>query len=470
MGRCQRPMTAPTPNMIERDATAQLAALRSGEISARELMEATLDRIEAVNPEVNAIVALREREALLDAADAAPEGPLQGLPFAIKDLADTKGITTTYGSPAFKNHVPSADSAMVERIRRAGAVIIGKTNTPEWGLGSHSYNPVYGVTRNPYDTSRSAGGSSGGAAVSLATRMTALADGSDMMGSLRNPAGWSNVFGFRPSYGLVANDGPGDVFFNQLSTNGPMARSMRDLELLLGVQAAFDPSHPHSSGPYTASERVSPLRIGWLGDWGGALPMEDGVLETCQQGLALLEELGHSIEEMKPPFSAEALWESWIALRSWSVAGKMAALYENGKTRDALKPEAIWEIELGLALTNAEIRRASAIRSDWFRMTARMNVDVIALPSAQCFAFPAEWDWPKEIAGATMDTYHRWMEVVVAASLTGLPALSVPTGFGREGLPMGLQLIAHRGWDDPLLALGREYDAAQSWTASPPTL
>ena len=194
--------------MLDRDATAQLAALRSGEISARELMILTLDRIEAVNGSVNAIVALCDRDALL--AEIAEKGPLQGLPMAIKDLSDTKGLVTSYGSPLFAEHVPDTDSPMVARLRRAGAVIIGKTNTPEFGLGSHSYNPVYGVTRNPFDLSKSAGGSSGGAAVALATGMVALADGSDMMGSLRNPAGWNNVFGFRPSYGLVAGGGPGD--------------------------------------------------------------------------------------------------------------------------------------------------------------------------------------------------------------------------------------------------------------------
>ena len=190
--------------MIDHDATHQLAALRAGTITPRELMAETLDRIDQANPAVNAIVALRDRDALLAEAEAAPPGPLQGLPMAVKDLADTAGIVTTYGSPAFRDHVPAADSPMVARLRRAGAVIIGKTNTPEFGLGSHSYNPVYGVTRNPYDLTRSAGGSSGGAGAALAARMVALADGSDMMGSLRNPAGWNNVFGFRPSYGLVA--------------------------------------------------------------------------------------------------------------------------------------------------------------------------------------------------------------------------------------------------------------------------
>lgn len=289
--------------MIDHDATHQLAALRAGTITARELMGETLDRIDKANPAINAIVALRDRDTLLAEAEGAPPGPLQGLPMAIKDLAETAGIVTTYGSPAFRDHVPAADSPMVARLRRAGAVIIGKTNTPEFGLGSHSYNPVYGVTRNPYDPTRSAGGSSGGAGAALASRMVALADGSDMMGSLRNPAGWNNVFGFRPSYGLVANGGPGDMFLAQLSTEGPMARSIRDLELLLAIQSEHDPRHPHSSGPYRPQVPGRKLRIGWAADWGGAYPTEPGVLDLCEAAMRVFEGMGHHVTAIKPPLS-----------------------------------------------------------------------------------------------------------------------------------------------------------------------
>ncbi len=452
--------------MIKEDASGQLAAVRSGAISLSELMEATLDQIELVNPEVNAIVALRDRETLLKEAARAPAGPLQGLPMAIKDLAETAGITTTFGSPIFKDFVPEQDCPMVARLRKAGAVIIGKTNAPEFGLGSHSYNPVYGVTRNPYDTSRSAGGSSGGAGAALASRMLALADGSDMMGSLRNPAGWNNVFGFRPSYGLVANGGPGDMFLSQLSTDGPMARSMRDLELLLGVLSEHDPRHPHSSGPYRPSTSAGKMRIGWLSDWGGAYAMEPGILDLCESAVQVLEELGHTVQIMSPPFSAEALWESWTLLRSWAISADRAPLLKH--PHDMLKPELHWEIERGLAASADDILKASAIRSDWFRYTANMEVDILALPSAQMFPFDAELHWPDKIGEAPMDTYHRWMEVVIPASLTGLPALSVPAGFGREGMPIGLQLIGHRGQDGSVLALGRQYEAATDWVSQEP--
>ncbi|GEO84260.1 MULTISPECIES: amidase [Alphaproteobacteria] len=452
--------------MIKEDATYQLAALRAGTISPRELMEETLDRIADVNPGINAIVALREREILLEEAERARPGLLQGLPMAIKDLAETAGIVTSYGSPVFKDNVPAKDSPMVARLRKAGAVIIGKTNTPEFGLGSHSYNPVYGVTRNPFDQTRSAGGSSGGAGAALASRMVALADGSDMMGSLRNPAGWNNVFGFRPSYGLVASGGPGDMFLSQLSTDGPMARSMRDLELLLGIQSEYDPSHPHSSGPYRPGAPTAKLTIGWLGDWGGAYRMEPGVLDLCENAVQVLEGLGHSVKVMAPPFPAEALWEAWTLLRSWSIAGDLGSLLQ--QPHDLLKPELRWEIERGLAATAEAVQKASEIRSDWFRCRAEMEVDILALPSAQMFPFDARLSWPDAIGGTTMDTYHRWMEVVVPASLIGLPALCVPAGFGDAGTPMGLQLIGRRGRDADVLALGREYESATNWIAQEP--
>ncbi len=452
--------------MIKRDASDQLAAIRAGTFSPRELMEATLDRIESVNPKINAIVALRDRETLLMEAECAPLGPLHGLPIAVKDLAETAGITTTFGSPIFRDFVPEHDSPMVARLRKAGAIVIGKTNSPEFGLGSHSYNSVYGVTKNPYDASRSAGGSSGGAGAALASRMVALADGSDMMGSLRNPAGWNNVFGFRPSYGLVANSGPGDLFMAQLSTEGPMARTIDDLELLLGVQSEYDPRHPHSSGPFRPTALDRKLRVGWLGDWGGAYAMEQGILELCEDALHVLEEIGHSVQKMSPPFSSEAIWEAWTTLRSWAISTKLSPLLEHPP--EMLKPELHWEIEKGMAASANDIHRANKIRSDWFRYTATMDIDILALPSAQLFPFDARFHWPDQIGNSFMDTYHRWMEVVVPASLTGLPALCVPAGFGREGMPIGLQLFGHRGQDGVVLSLGRQYEAATDWVPQEP--
>lgn len=453
------------------DATDQIAALQDKSMSSVELVTQTLARIDAISPALNAIVGMRPVDDILTDAKAAdatpPKGPLHGLPFAIKDLTETKGIRTTYGSPIFADNIPDADSLMVQRIRGAGAIIIGKTNTPEFGLGSHSYNPVYGVTRNPYDTSVSAGGSSGGAAVALATGMLPLADGSDMMGSLRNPAAWNNVYGFRPGYGLVPDDPAGENFLHQLSTSGPMARTMRDLVLLLQVIGVPDARLPHGVDAFTALPNVDTLKgltIGWVGDWGGYYPMDPEILHLCEVALDQMRDLGATVKPFTPPIAPEQLWSSWTTLRSWAIAAKQAPLYHDPKTRDLLKPEMVWEIERGLAMSAIKAHEASVIRSNWFAAFANQpDVEVMALPSAQIFPFNAELHWPKTVMGRDMDTYHRWMEVVVPASLTGLPALNVPVGFGAAGLPMGLQLVGKRGADARILQIGQLYHDATDW-------
>jgi amidase len=348
-------------------------------------------------------------------------------------------------------------------------LIIGKTNTPEFGLGSHTYNPVHGVTRNPYDTTKSAGGSSGGAAAALACRMLSVADGSDMMGSLRNPAGWNNVYGFRPTWGTVPSEPVGDMFMHQLATSGPMARNPADLAALLDTMTGPDARQPHGK-PHvlTAPMLASPVpqqRIGWLGDWGGALPLEVGINDISEAALRQMESLGHLVEIIPAPFDADDMWESWITLRSYSVAAGSLALYEDPEKRKLLKPAAIWEIERGIAMTAMELHEASLVRSDWFRRTTDLfeQVDVLALPSAQCWPFDAEIDFPKEIAGVSMDTYHRWMHVVIPASLIGLPVVNVPIGFGENGLPAGLQLIGPRGSDGRLLQLAQDWHGATDW-------
>src|SRR5690348_5306153 len=284
--------------------------IHSRRVSCLEVMNAYLDHIENLNPVVNAIVALQERPVLLaqarerDAQLAHGEsmGPLHGFPHAVKDMQPVKGIRSTSGSPILKDFIPNADSVMVERLRKAGAIIIGKTNTPEFGLGSHTYNPVYGATRNAYDQSRSAGGSSGGAAVSLALRMLPVADGSDYGGSLRNPAGWNNVFGFRTSFGVVPIAGP-DVWLPSMGVTGPMARTVADLAILLSVQAGYDTRAPlsvtedgrHFLGPLAANMKGK--RIAWLGDLKGWAPHEAGVLDTCRAALKPFESLGCVVEE-----------------------------------------------------------------------------------------------------------------------------------------------------------------------------
>lgn len=464
-------------SLLRRSATQLLSDMASKKMSAAELMQATLAQIEAVNPMVNAIVALRDADALMADATAADQsktrGPLHGLPIAVKDLADVAGIVSSQGSPIFANHIPDKDALIAQRMRDAGAILIGKTNVPEFGLGSHSFNPVYGVTCNPYDVSVSAGGSSGGAATALATGMTALADGSDMMGSLRNPAAWNNVYGFRPSYGRVPAEPVGDTFLHHLSTHGPMARSPEDIAVLLDVISGPDSRQMHgysvsATAPLMPADTKG-LRIGWLGDWGGAFAMEEGLLEISEASLRVFEDLGCHVEPVAPPFSADEMWESWITLRSWSVAMGLAPLM---KQNADLKDTAMWEIERGLAFSALDVHRASEVRSAWFRTAAALfdRYDALILPSTQVWPFATDLPYPTEIAGQAMDTYHRWMQVVIPVSLIGLPSLAVPAGFGAAGLPAGVQIFGPRGNDAQVLALGAAYHAATEWPQKYPAM
>ncbi len=467
--------------LTHRSARDTLSDLRSGALGAGELMQATLAHIDKVNGSLNAVVALRDADDLMAEAramDAAPRhgdsgrGPLHGLPMAIKDLANVAGIVSSQGSPLLADFVPDKDDLLAARLRAAGAILIGKTNTPEFGLGSHTFNPVYGVTRNPYDHTRTCGGSSGGAAVALASGMVALADGSDMMGSLRNPAAWNNVYGFRPSWGLVPAEPKGDTFLHQLATLGPMARDPSDLALLLDVMAGRDPRQPHGMD-MAATAPLRPadprgMRIGWLGDWGGAFPMEPGILEQSETALKVLEGLGAIVEPVAPPFSADAMWDSWITLRSWQVGAGLAPLMAAGKAQ--LKDTAIWEIERAQRMSALEVHRASVIRSDWFACAADLfgRYDALVLPTTQVWPFDLEQEWPTEIAGQKMDTYHRWMQAMLPVSLIGLPCLGAPAGFGANGLPAGVQIFGPTGSDAALLALGAAYHAATGWPQKNP--
>ena len=472
-------MSAPAlPDPTRASATDIMAALAAGRLDAQTLMRAVLDRIDAVNGDVNAIVSLRPRDALLAEAarhDAAPGGGrLAGLPVAVKDLVATKGLRTTYGSPVHANHVPQTDDLVARRLRDAGAIIIGKTNTPEWGHGSHSFNSVFGATRNPYDLTRSAGGSSGGAGAALAARMLPIADGSDMMGSLRNPAAFNNVYGFRPSWGLVPQDAGGETFLSTLSTEGPMARCPRYLALLLSVLAGPNPGVPFARPPEDFTAQIGASlkgkRIGWLGDWGGAYPTEPGILATVEAGLAAFEPLGARVEPVAPPFAASDLWTAWTTLRAGLNANAKRDLYDDPAKRALTKPESLWEIEQGLTLSAAAFFDASRIRSAWYARAAEMfrDYDALVLPSAQVWPFPVDWRWPEQIGATPMDTYHRWMEIVVPVSLAGLPCVGMPAGFGDGGLPMGMQLFGPTGSDAALLGMAHAYHEATDWPGQRP--
>lgn len=455
------------------DALAQSAALESGALSSAELMRATLDRIGAVNGQVNAIVSLRDADALMNEARSADNAPrkgwLHGMPIAVKDLANVAGLPTSMGSPLFAGQVAPADDLAIARLRGAGAIFIGKTNTPEFGLGSHTFNPVHGATRNPYGLDRSAGGSSGGAAAALATRMLSVADGSDMMGSLRNPAGWNNVYGLRPTWGTVPSEPLGDLFMHQLSTSGPMARNPRDLAALLDTMTGADPRQPYSTSPEDTLPGIDTapdwMRIGWLGDWGGAFPYEEGIMALSEAALAQIADLGHAVEPVAAPFSADGLWEAWTTLRSFAVAAGLGPIYDDTGKRHHLKRSAQWEIERGQTLAARDIQRASTLRSDWFRRVAELFAqhDVLVLPSAQLFPFAVDIEHPTRIAGREMQSYHQWMQVVIPAGLIGLPVVNIPAGFGANGLPNGLQMIGPRGSEPRLLQLAQQYHLATRW-------
>ncbi len=458
------------PSILDQSASALLADLASRRLSAEALMIATLDRIAERNPAVNAVVGMAEPEALLAQAralDAGPiTGPLHGLPLAVKDLVEVQGLRSTKGSPIFAEYVPEKDDVLAARLRVAGAILIGKTNVPEFGLGSHTFNPVYGRTHNPYNPALTCGGSSGGAGVALALGMVALADGSDMMGSLRNPAAWSNVYGFRPSWGRVPAEPVQDRTLHKMATSGPMARSPADVALLLDIMSYADPLRPDVPAP-TATAPLKPadlsdMRIGWLGDWSGALPMEAGILEQCEASLQVLRDLGASVENAAAPLPFETLWESWITLRSWQVGAGLVALQDN---QDLMKDSVQWELERALRMTALEAHGASAARAQWFARSVELfqSYDALILPTTQVWPFDVNLPWPTEIAGVEMDTYHRWMAVTVPVSLIGLPSLSMPAGFGETGLPVGMQIFGPRGADAKILAMGEAYHQETLW-------
>ncbi|HEY1928313.1 MAG TPA: amidase [Caulobacteraceae bacterium] len=469
--------------ITEMGGAALAAAIRSKRISAREAMTACLDRIDAANPVVNAVISMPPREALMGEAAAADErqargetlGPLHGLPHAVKDLQAVRGLRFTQGSPIYKDRSAAADSLMAERLRKAGVIFVGKTNTPEFGLGSHTFNPVFGPTRSPYDRTRSAGGSSGGAAVALATRMLPLADGSDYGGSLRNPAGWNNLFGFRTGFGVVPSTGP-EVWLTSMGVQGPMARSVEDLALLLSVQAGYDPRSPLSLPGDGEVYRqnlealVKGRRIGWLGDFGGAVPHDAEVLDVCHAALKAFEAVGCAVEDAKVEAAVEPAWQAMVKLRAWQQGGSLLANYRDGAERALLKPEAVFEVETGLSLTAFDVTAASTARTTWSMDVEKLfdRFDYLVLPSSQVFPFPIEERWPKAIAGHEMRTYHEWMMSALLVTLTGCPALVVPAGFGAAGLPIGLQIVGPNRGEVACLQLARAYEAATGWTQKRP--
>ncbi|CAN5152399.1 amidase [soil metagenome] len=463
-------MNPPRSLSVYSTAREQAAAVRSRAISARELLDLHLAQIESANPRVNALVSL-DAESAVAAAEAAdrhqasggPLGPLHGLPHAFKDTHAVQGWRTTYGSPIFADHIAAADDLVVERIRRAGVVVIGKTNTPEFAAGSHTFNPVFGTTLNPHDPTRSAGGSSGGAAAALATGMVPLADGSDMGGSLRNPASFCGVVGLRPSLGRV----PTWPLYNQWETTsvaGPMARNVADLALLLSVMAGPDPRAPQALGDPGASFAVAHpvglagLRFAWSPDLGGAFAVDDEVRAVHTAAGHTVADRGAQVYSHAPDLSLAD--DTFRTLRAWHFQAQFGKLL--AEHPDQIKQSLADNIRAGESLTGADVARAYTQRTSLSETMRRFfqTCDVLMLPTSQVAPFPADQEFPRTVGGQQMDTYLDWMKSSYFITVTGCPAISLPAGRTPEGLPVGIQLVGPHGSDRRLLEIAAAVEAA----------
>lgn len=461
----------PPPSELVRLTARELAArIRTREISAREVVRAHLDRIEQVNGPVNAVVTLVAERALDEAraadetaARGGPLGPLHGLPVAHKDTHDTRGIRTTYGTPLLADNVPDRDELIVERVRAAGAITIGKTNVPEFAAGSHTVNPVFGATRNPYDLQRSAGGSSGGAAAALACGMHPLADGSDMGGSLRNPASFCNVVGLRPSPGRVPS-WPDAAPWSTMAVQGPMARTVADAALLLSVVAGPDSRSPIAletpgsafGGPLERD--MKGLRIAWSPDLGGAVPVDREVRDVLAPAVTVFADLGCAVEEACPELTGAD--EVFRTFRAWQFHLALGALVESAG--DRMKPSLVRNVRQGRALTGVDLERATVLHGQLFHRVREFfeRYDALILPTSQVPPFPLELEYPDNVEGVPMGDYLEWMRSAYLVSATGSPALSVPAGFTPGGLPVGLQIVGPHRCDLRVLRIGHAFEQA----------
>jgi amidase len=458
---------------VDSPARAMAAAIRTREISARELLDLHLARIAERNPELNAVVSLDEDRARAGAAEADAAtargdalGPLHGLPWAFKDTHDVAGWRTTYGSPLFADHVPDTDQLVVERIRRAGAVPLGKTNVPEFGAGSHTFNTVFGTTLNPADPSRSAGGSSGGAACALRAGMLPLADGSDMGGSLRNPASFCGVVGLRPSLGRVPT-WPTTNLWETTGTCGPLARNVGDLALLLSVIAGPDARVPTAladpggdfAPPLDGDLReLGGLRVALSTDLGGLFDVDAEVASVVEAAGRLLGAAGARVDATWPDLSEAE--DTFRTLRAWLFQDSFGDLL--AAHPDGFKQSLADNIRAGESLTGADVARAYTQRTTLSERMRRFftSYDVLVLPTSQVPPFPADQEYPTEVAGRPMSTYLDWMRSAYVITVTGCPAISVPAGTTTTGLPVGVQIVAPYGADRRLLEVAAAFETA----------
>ena len=456
--------------LIWMTAVEQSEKIRAGDVSAREVAMAHLEQIDLVNPTLNAIVTYQPERALGLARDADERqargealGTLHGLPIAHKDLFQTRDITTTWGSPIFSDHIPDSDDLIISRLKAAGCVTVGKTNVPEFGAGSQTFNPVYGATRNPYDLGRTCGGSSGGAAVALAAGMIPIADGSDMGGSLRNPASFCNVVGFRPSPGRVPNYPKLDGW-STLGVSGPMGRTVQDVALMLQAIAGYDRRSPiaiRGSGTMFARplERdFAGVRLAWSPDL-GLLPVEEEVIQTINAQLPVFSDLGCQLEQAAPDF--RDAYDVFHTLRAWSFELAHADNFDK-YGQDQFKETIRWNVAQGKDLSARQISRAQVKRTELYQRVREFldTYEYLLLPTAQVPPFPLDWEYPEAVDGVEMATYIDWMMSCAFITLTGLPAISAPCGFSDGGLPVGLQIVGRPGADFSVLQLAYAYQEA----------
>ena len=457
--------------------------IKKRRVSIKEIVEYYLDRIDKYNPQLNAIVLQKERELIIKEAiskDNLKEKnkPLNGLPIAIKDLTDVVGFKTTYGFPESKNNTPLKNTLFVNRLIKSGALIIGKTNTAELGVGGHTINRLFGPTSNVYDFSKSAAGSSGGASTAVAAGLLPFADGTDQMGSCRGPAAFANIYGFRPTPGLISVErGNPKKKSPILTTPGCFAKTPEDMAILLDVIIGSDALDKQSFDltDFFNSKKInrdifSSYKLGWLSDMNGNYKYEDGILDLCENALVNLETLNLKVEFLNPDLDHEALWKSWVTFRSKGIYEDIVSM--NIENIDTMTFQAIWEYNLGKNISDDDLNIALEQKNKCTQQINNIfnNYDFLALPSAQVFPFDKYKQFPETINNISIDTYHRWLEIFILSSLLELPTMTIPIGFNKKGLPMGMQIIAKRKDDLKLFAFAKKYEQVFNYSKNKPLL
>ena len=470
--------------MLENQTVEEIQKnIKNREISIKEVIEYYLDKIEKLNPNLNAIILQKDQELLLkDAIEKdnirETDKPLNGLPLAIKDLTDVIGFKTTYGFPGSKNNQPKKNSLFVNRLIDKGAIIIGKTNTAELGVGGHTINRLFGATSNAYDLTKSAAGSSGGASSAVAAGLLPFADGTDQMGSCRGPAAYANIYGFRPTPGLISADRIGQNFdLPILTTPGCFAKNPNDMSILLDAivgsdsldKLSFDLKGSFKSQNISEKD-FSSFKIGWLSNMNGNYNIEKDILEICENKLKDLEKINLKVENLSPKINTDILWKSWITLRSKSIYEDTLSM--NISDISSMTFQAIWEFNKGKEIKSEDIQLAIDQKKKCLNQTNIIfeSFDFLALPSAQIFPFDKNLQFPKKINDIELDTYHRWLEVFVLSSLLELPTITIPAGFNKDGMPMGMQLIGKNKDDLRLFSFAIKYEEAFNFSKIKPKL